>query len=106
MSPLEAPLRTKLLILARMAEQLHPEERNASPVRRRGSIAAPSCMASGRTRWSLRAAAELADALRVRGAKVSTRYFPQASHDLGQRVEPDLRHFCDNLLDTNRAAAS
>ncbi|WP_428107027.1 alpha/beta hydrolase family protein [Candidatus Binatus sp.] len=52
-------------------------------------------------------AVKLADALRVRGAKVSTRYFPQASHDLGKRVEPELRAFLrDNLLDTNRAAAS
>jgi DNA invertase Pin-like site-specific DNA recombinase len=45
-------------------------------------------------------AVKLADALRVRGAKVSTRYFPQASHDLGKRVEPELRAFLrDNLLD-------
>ncbi len=52
-------------------------------------------------------AVKLADALRVRGAKVSTRYFPQASHDLGKRVEPELRAFLrDNLLDANRAAAS
>jgi len=52
-------------------------------------------------------AVKLADALRMRGAKVSTRYFPQASHDLGKRVEPELRAFLrDNLLDTNRAAAS
>lgn len=52
-------------------------------------------------------AVRLADALRERGAKVSTRYFPYASHDLGKRVEPELRAFLrDNLLDTNRAAAS
>jgi alpha-beta hydrolase superfamily lysophospholipase len=52
-------------------------------------------------------AVKLADALRVRGAKVSTRYFPQASHDLGKRVEPELRAFLrDNLLDIDRAAAS
>ncbi len=52
-------------------------------------------------------AVKLADALRVRGARVSTRYFPHASHDLGKRVEPELRAFLrDNLLDTNRAAAS
>jgi len=52
-------------------------------------------------------AVKLADALRVRGARVSTRYFPHASHDLGKRVEPELRAFLrDNLLDSNRAAAS
>jgi dienelactone hydrolase len=52
-------------------------------------------------------AVALADALRERGAKVETRYFPQASHDLGKQVEPDLRAFLrDNLLDNNRAATS
>jgi len=52
-------------------------------------------------------AVKLADALRVRGAKVSTCYFPHASHNLGKRVEPELRAFLrDNLLDTDRAAAS
>jgi hypothetical protein len=50
---------------------------------------------------------KLADALRARGAKVSTLYFPQASHDLGKRVEPELRAFLrDNLLGTTSAAAS
>ena len=38
-------------------------------------------------------------------ARVSTCYFPQASHDLGKRVEPELRAFLrDNLLVLNRAA--
>jgi len=45
--------------------------------------------------------------LRERGAKVETHYFPQASHDLGKQVEPELRAFLrDNLLSTQRAAAS
>ena len=52
-------------------------------------------------------AVKLADALRERGAKVSTYYFPRASHDLGKRVEPELRAFLrDNLLETSSAAAS
>jgi dipeptidyl aminopeptidase/acylaminoacyl peptidase len=55
----------------------------------------------------VRQAVKLADALRARGAKVSTRYFPQASHDLGKRVEPEMRAFLrDNLLATTNAAAS
>jgi hypothetical protein len=38
---------------------------------------------------------------------VQTYYFPKASHDLGKQVEPALRAFLrDNLLDTNRTAAS
>ena len=49
-------------------------------------------------------AVKLADALRERGAKVSTFYFPQASHDLGKQVEPELRAFLrDNLLSTPAA---
>ncbi len=52
-------------------------------------------------------AVKLADALRAHGAKVETFYFPQASHDLGKRVEPELRAFLrDNLLGTTSAAAS
>ena len=52
-------------------------------------------------------AVKLADALRERGAKVETHYFPHASHDLGKQVEPELRAFLrDNLLGTQRAAAS
>jgi predicted esterase len=51
-------------------------------------------------------AVDLAKALRARGAKVET-YFPQASHDLGKRVEPELRAFLrDNLLGQTSAAAS
>ena len=45
----------------------------------------------------------LANALRERGAKVETCYFPTASHDLGKRVEPELRAFLrDNLLGNNQ----
>jgi dipeptidyl aminopeptidase/acylaminoacyl peptidase len=52
-------------------------------------------------------AVKLAGALRERGAKVETYYFPTASHDLGKRVEPELRAFLrDNLLGTTSAAAS
>ena len=58
-------------------------------------------------RMPVEQAVKLADALRERGAKVETRYFPLASHDLGNRVEPELRAFLrDNLLGTNSAAAS
>jgi len=50
---------------------------------------------------------KLANALRVRGAKVETCFFPRASHDLGKQVEPELRAFLrDNLLSTSSAAAS
>jgi dipeptidyl aminopeptidase/acylaminoacyl peptidase len=58
-------------------------------------------------RMPVKQAVQLADALRVRGAKVWTLYFPSASHDLGKRVEPELRAFLrSNLLGTTSAAAS
>jgi dipeptidyl aminopeptidase/acylaminoacyl peptidase len=52
-------------------------------------------------------AVRLAAALRQRGARVETRYFPQASHDLGRRVDPDLRAFLRaHLLDSGAQATS
>jgi dipeptidyl aminopeptidase/acylaminoacyl peptidase len=52
-------------------------------------------------------AVRLAAALRQRGAQVETRYFPQASHDLGRRVDPDLRAFLRaHLLDSGAQATS
>ncbi len=58
-------------------------------------------------RMPVKQAVKLADALRARGARVSTCYFPKAAHDLGQRVEPELRAFLrDNLIGVTRAAAS
>ncbi len=52
-------------------------------------------------------AEKLAQELRVRGARVITRYFPHASHDLGRRVEPELRAFLrDNLIDVATEAST
>ncbi|HYB90793.1 MAG TPA: prolyl oligopeptidase family serine peptidase [Candidatus Binataceae bacterium] len=53
-------------------------------------------------------AVRLASALRKRGARVEAFYFPQAPHDLGRRVEPELRAFLrQNLLASmGRATAS
>jgi dipeptidyl aminopeptidase/acylaminoacyl peptidase len=52
-------------------------------------------------------AEKLADALRARGARVITRYFPHASHDLGRRVEPELRAFLrDNLVNLATEAST
>ncbi len=49
----------------------------------------------------------LARALREHGAKVETRYFPMAAHDLGNRVRPPLRKFLrENLLAYNTDAKS
>jgi len=50
----------------------------------------------------------LAIALRERGVRVETRYYPKASHRLGNRViEPELRAFLrENLLDADHASDS
>ena len=52
-------------------------------------------------------AEQLAQALRERGARVETHYFPQGSHDLGANVDEPLRAFLrDSLLADNPRAAS
>ncbi|HEY6420220.1 MAG TPA: prolyl oligopeptidase family serine peptidase [Candidatus Binataceae bacterium] len=52
------------------------------------------------TRAPVAQAVRLANALKARGARVSTVYFPKASHDLGKRVQPELRAFLrENLID-------
>jgi dipeptidyl aminopeptidase/acylaminoacyl peptidase len=52
-------------------------------------------------------AEKLADALRARGARVTTHYFPHASHDLGRRVEPELRSFLrENLINVATTAST
>lgn len=44
-------------------------------------------------------AQELEGALRSRGARVTARYFPRGPHDLGRRVDTDLRAFLrDHLI--------
>lgn len=105
----EAPLRTKLSILREVWPSKRVlEERSVIehlPPRLECSVL---IMHGERdNKMPVRQAVKLADALRARGAKVSTCYFPQLSHDLGKRVEPELRAFLrDNLLETTRSAAS
>ncbi len=52
-------------------------------------------------------AVRLAAALRQRGARVETRYFPRASHNLGRQVDPELRAFLRaHLLESAAQATS
>jgi dipeptidyl aminopeptidase/acylaminoacyl peptidase len=52
-------------------------------------------------------AIELAGALRARGARVSTAYFPTASHDLGKQAKPPVEAFLrDTILDHQTTPAS
>jgi alpha-beta hydrolase superfamily lysophospholipase len=53
-------------------------------------------------------AVQLANALRERGARVETRYYPKATHRIAKRVvDPELRAFLrENLLEGDRASES
>ena len=105
----EAPLGTKLAILREVwpSKRVLRERSVIANMPRRLDVSVLIMHGKRDNRMPVKQAVRLADALRARGARVSTCYFPQASHDLGKRVEPELRAFLrDNLLDSNRAAAS
>ncbi|MDO8434257.1 MAG: prolyl oligopeptidase family serine peptidase [Candidatus Binatus sp.] len=104
----QAPLRTKLAIL----REVWPSKRalkqrsvieNLPP---RLDCSVLIMHGERDNRMPVTQAVKLAEALRARGARVSTCYFPRASHDLGKRVEPELRAFLrDNLIGAARAAS-
>jgi dipeptidyl aminopeptidase/acylaminoacyl peptidase len=105
----EAPLRTRLSILREVwpSKRILKERSVIAHLPAKLECSVLIMHGEQDNRMPVVQAVKLADALRERGAKVQTLYFPQASHDLGKRVEPELRAFLrDNLLDTNRAAAS
>ncbi len=105
----EAPLRTKLSIL----REVWPSKR---ALRRRDVIEnMPERMdvsvlimhGQSDRRIPVKQAARLADALRARGAKVWTYYYPTTADDLGKRVEPELRNFLrENLLEAPATEAA
>jgi len=104
-----APLRTKLSILREVWPSKRILQERSVMAHLPPKLECSVLIMHGQqdNRMPVMQAVKLADALRERGAKVETHYFPQASHDLGKQVEPELRAFLrDNLLDTTRAAAS
>jgi len=105
----EAPLRTKLSILREVwpSKRILKERSVIAHLPPKLECSVLIMHGQQDNRMPVRQAVKLADALRARGAKVETLYFPTASHDLGKRVEPELRAFLrDNLLGTTSAAAS
>jgi dipeptidyl aminopeptidase/acylaminoacyl peptidase len=105
----EAPLRTKLSILREVwpSKRILKERSVIAHLPPRLDCSVLIMHGEQDNRMPVRQAVKLADALRAHGAKVETYYFPEASHDLGKRVEPDVRAFLrDNLLATASAAAS
>ena len=105
----EAPLRTRLSILREVwpSKRILKERSVIAHLPARLECSVLIMHGEQDNRMPVRQAVKLADALRAHGAKVETYYFPQASHDLGKRVEPELRAFLrDNLLGTTSAAAS
>ena len=105
----EATLRTKLSILREVwpSKRVLKERSVIAHLPPRLDISVLIMHGERDNKMPVRQAMKLADALRARGAKVSTCYFPKATHDLGQRAEPELRAFLrDNLLEVKSAAAS
>jgi dipeptidyl aminopeptidase/acylaminoacyl peptidase len=105
----EASLRTKLSILREVwpSKRVLNERSVMAHLPPKLEISVLIMHGESDNKMPVRQAVKLADALRARGAKVSTRYFPKASHDLGKRVEPEMRAFLrENLLTTTNAAAS
>jgi dipeptidyl aminopeptidase/acylaminoacyl peptidase len=105
----EAPLRTKLSILREVwpSKRVLKERSVIAHLPPRLDISVLIMHGERDNKMPVRQAMKLADALRARGAKVSTCYFPRATHDLGKRAEPELRAFLrDNLLEVKSAAAS
>src|SRR5260221_13054495 len=105
----DAPLRTKLAILREVwpSKRILKEDSVIAHLPAKLDVSVLIMHGQQDNRMPVRQAVKLADALRARGAKVETLYFPRASHDLGKRVEPELRAFLrDNLLGTTSAAAS
>lgn len=104
-----APLRTKLAIL----REVWPSRRILAersviahlPPRLDCSV----LILHGGRDWQapVRQAKRLAQALRERGTKTETFYFPAAGHDLGKRVDPALRRFLrQSLLEHGPSATS
>ncbi len=105
----EATLRTKLSILREVwpSKRVLKERSVIAHLPARLDISVLIMHGERDNKMPVRQAMKLADALRARGAKVSTCYFPKATHDLGKRAEPELRAFLrDNLLEVKSAAAS
>jgi dipeptidyl aminopeptidase/acylaminoacyl peptidase len=105
----EAPLRTKLSILREVwpSKRVLKERSVIAHLPPKLDISVLIMHGERDNKMPVRQAVKLADALRARGARVSTCYFPKAPHDLGKRVEPELRAFLrDNLLGVSSAAAS
>ncbi len=99
----QAPLRTKLAII----HQVWPSRRVLSErsviqhLPERLDCTVLILHGEGDRAMPVSQAVRLASALRERGARVETRYYPKASHRIAKRiVEPELRAFLrENLLD-------
>jgi alpha-beta hydrolase superfamily lysophospholipase len=105
----EAPLRTKLAILREVwpSKRVLQARSVIEHLPPRLQVSVLILHGESDRRIPVKQAARLADELRARGAKVWTCYFPTSSHDLGKRVEPELRTFLrDNLIASNDATPS
>ncbi len=105
----QAPLRTKFAILHEVWPSKRVLKERSVIQNLPGRLDCSVLILHGErdTRAPVMQAVRLASALKARGARVSTCYFPKAPHNLGKRVEPELRAFLrETLLDADRETPS
>ncbi|HLW69305.1 MAG TPA: prolyl oligopeptidase family serine peptidase [Candidatus Binataceae bacterium] len=105
----EAPLRTKLRILRQVWPSKRLLKERSVVENLPGKLDCSVLILHGErdSKMPVGQAEQLAQALKDRGARVETHYFPQGAHDLGARVDGPLRVFLlDNLVAANPHAAS
>ncbi len=106
----QAPLRTKLAIIHQVwpSKRILAERSVIQHLPERLDCSVLILHGEGDRAMPVSQAVRLASALRERGARVETRYYPKASHRIASHVvEPELRAFLrENLLDGDRASDS
>jgi dipeptidyl aminopeptidase/acylaminoacyl peptidase len=105
----EASLRTKLRILRQVwpSKRLLRERSVVENLPRKLDCQVLILHGERDNKMPVKQAEQLAQALRDRGARVETHYFPQGSHELGAKVDEPLTAFLrDSLLGANPRAAS
>ncbi|MGH7842243.1 MAG: alpha/beta hydrolase family protein [Candidatus Binataceae bacterium] len=105
----EASLRTKLRILRQVWPSKRLLKERSVVENLPGKLDCSILILHGERdrRMPVKQAQQLAQALKDRGARVETHYFPQGAHELGAKVDEPLRLFLlDNLVAANPDAAS
>jgi dipeptidyl aminopeptidase/acylaminoacyl peptidase len=105
----EAPISTKLRMLHEVwpSKRLLKERSVIENLPRKLDCSVLIVHGERDKRTPMKQALKLAEALRARGAHVSTAYFPTANHDLGQQAKRPVEDFLrDTILDRQPTPAS